>query len=196
MLYKIEGIGVVAEFHVTNIGQACYYLNVRPDASEEMIKKAYREQCKRFHPDSNALSENSQMFILIRESYEFLLAYHKQLALKQLQMQKQSRVFASNINAKKQFEKQKQAEKDRDFVKQWEEKKRKEKFEQEEKRKHQQPTMTKEEELLQRIKAIWIAENIRRQVETEKAKIEQENKRKLYRAFMQQKMNENDELNL
>lgn len=136
------------------------------------------------------------MFILIQESYEFLMAYNRQLALNQVQMQRQSRVFASNMSAKKQFEKQKQAEKDRDFVRQWEEKKRKEKLEQEEKKKHQQATMSKEEELIQRIKAIWIAENIRRQVETEKEKLEQENRRKLYKAFMQQKMNENEELNL
>ena len=50
--------------------------------------------------------------------------------------------------------------------------------------------MTKEEEILQKIRAIWLAETIHRQIAAEKEKTELENKRKLYRAFMQQQMQE------
>ena len=58
--------------------------------------------------------------------------------------------------------------------------------------KNQQPK-TKEEEILEKIRAIWIAETVRRQIEQDKEKKEAENKRKLYRAFMQQRIHEEEE---
>ena len=52
---------------------------------------------------------------------------------------------------------------------------------------------TKEEEALEKIRAIWLAETIRRQIEKDKEKKEAENRRKLYQAFMQQRINEEKE---
>lgn len=191
---KKKGIKV-DQFHVTNISQACYFLNVSPNASDEIIKKSYREQCKLYHPDTNLNCGDIQRFLLIQESYQFLMEYKKRVMFVKEQVPKQARVFSSNSNARKQFEKQKKIAKEREYVKQWEEKKKRERIEQEKMIKKPEKEMSKEEELLQRIKAIWLAENIRRQVQEEKEKIELENKRKLYRAFMKQRLNEEDEWN-
>ena len=52
---------------------------------------------------------------------------------------------------------------------------------------------TLEEEALEKIRAIWIAETIHRQIEHDKEQKEEENSRKLYQAFMKQKINEEEE---
>ena len=52
--------------------------------------------------------------------------------------------------------------------------------------------ITKEEEVLQKIRAIWLAETVRRQIALDKEKKDAENKRKLYQAFMQHKIQEEE----
>ena len=52
---------------------------------------------------------------------------------------------------------------------------------------------SKEEEVLDKIRAIWLAETIKRQIALDQEKKEAEQKRKLYQAFMQQKLQEEQE---
>ena len=48
-------------------------LGVSPDASDEEIKKAYRELAKKYHPDSNAGNPQAeQMFKDVNEAYSIL----------------------------------------------------------------------------------------------------------------------------
>ncbi|MFM7770762.1 MAG: J domain-containing protein [Bacteroidota bacterium] len=51
-----------------------YYavLGIQSSASEAEIKKAYRDGCKKYHPDLNAHPDAHLMFIEIHEAYEFL----------------------------------------------------------------------------------------------------------------------------
>ena len=49
---------------------------------------------------------------------------------------------------------------------------------------------SKEDEILEKIRAIWIAETIRRQIELDKEHKEVLQRRKLYQAFMQQQMDD------
>ena len=52
-----------------------YYLQVLdlgPDATEEEIKKAYRQQSKRFHPDVNSSKNATELFQKINEAYDYL----------------------------------------------------------------------------------------------------------------------------
>ena len=47
---------------------------------------------------------------------------------------------------------------------------------------------SKEDEILEKIRAIWLAETIRRQIELDKEHKEVLQRRKLYQAFMQQQV--------
>lgn len=53
-----------------------YYdlLQIRPDASDELIRAAYRRLAKQYHPDTNPLdrSHASARFRLIQDAYEHL----------------------------------------------------------------------------------------------------------------------------
>ncbi len=53
-----------------------YYsiLGLTPGAGIDSIKKAYRAKARQFHPDINHTSGASDMFILVNEAYEYLLA--------------------------------------------------------------------------------------------------------------------------
>ena len=51
---------------------------------------------------------------------------------------------------------------------------------------------SKEEEVLEKIRAIWLAETIKRQIDLDREHKEALQRRKLYRAFMQQKIKEED----
>ena len=54
------------------------------------------------------------------------------------------------------------------------------------------PQRSKEEEALEKIRAIWLAETIRRQIAMDKEQKEAMQRKKLYQAFMQQKLNEEE----
>ena len=56
-----------------------YYsiLGIPEDASDQDIKKAYRELAKKFHPDINRAKDAHDKFIEITEAYEFLIEQRK-----------------------------------------------------------------------------------------------------------------------
>lgn len=58
-------------------------LGVPANASEDAIKKAYREKAKLYHPDVSKLENAHEKFVLLTEAYEFLMnrlkkSYHGQ----------------------------------------------------------------------------------------------------------------------
>ncbi|MDE7476530.1 MAG: DnaJ domain-containing protein [Lachnospiraceae bacterium] len=111
-----------------------------------------------------------------------------------------AKVYASTATAKASYKKQKDKEKEHEKIQKWD-------AEYKSSKKRQQQTQmygkeytdkmtgtskTKEEEVLEKIRAIWLAETIKRQIEVDKEHKEALQRRKLYRAFMQQKIQDND----
>ena len=185
--------------------QACYYLGVREDANQDQIKKAYHLMAKRYHPDANPDMETKEYYIRIQNAYEYLLQNPYPAAEKKMDVMnnrsvnttatqsRPARIFQTDAQIREQYRRQKLLE---------EERKRAQKREKE--IKHQQmknvskpvahrDVKTQEEEILEKIRAIWLAETVRRQIELDKEKKEAENKRKLYQAFMQHKIQEESE---
>src|SRR5690348_11230570 len=54
--------------------EECYrILNVPPGASQQEIKRAYRQQAKLYHPDLNKAVDAQIHFVLINQAYEQLI---------------------------------------------------------------------------------------------------------------------------
>jgi len=83
-----------------------YYavLGLNQSASSADIKKAYRDGCKKYHPDKNAHPDAHLLFIEIHEAYEFLCNDENR------------RLYHISISKSKQ----------NDRVREWQEKKRRE----------------------------------------------------------------------
>lgn len=58
-----------------------YYivLGLSSDATVEDIKKAYRGKARQYHPDINHAPDAKELFIIITEAYDFLIAYHEKI---------------------------------------------------------------------------------------------------------------------
>jgi len=54
-----------------------HILQVNPGATEVEIKKAYRKQALKYHPDHNPSAKAQAKFIQIKEAYQALLVSHK-----------------------------------------------------------------------------------------------------------------------
>lgn len=176
--------------HILSRQEASRYLGIAENATEEEVKRAYRLMVKRYHPDVNAQADTREVYYKIQEAYEFLLS-HPYVA----PVVRQPRIFQTDIQVREQYRKQKRFEEERKKALQREEmlKKQERKSASMQQSKAAVKSMTKEEEALEKIRAIWLAETIHRQIEQDKEKKEAENRRKLYQAFMQQKMNEEEE---
>lgn len=176
--------------HSLSRQEACNYLGININATEEDVKKAYRNMVKQYHPDVNRGVDTREIYIKIQESYEYLLT-HPYVPI----MVRQPRIFQTDTQLKEQYRKQKHLEEERKKAKMREDAIKKQARKDTLAKKTINPNIsrTKEEEILEKIRAIWIAENIRRQIEQDKEKKEAENKRKLYQAFMQQRINEEEE---
>ena len=184
--------------NITSRQQACYYLGVRENASLEEIKKAYHLMVKRYHPDINPQIGAKEFYIKVCEAYEYLTQNPYCIESQKMNgnsiQQRPTRIFQTNAQIKEQYRKQKILEEER-------KKQQKRNVENRQKRTAAQfeknvnnQSKSKEQEALEKIRAIWLAETIKRQIALDKEKKEAENKRKLYQAFMQQKMHEeNDE---
>lgn len=177
--------------HILSRQEACRYLGIAENVTEDEVKKAYRLMAKRYHPDVNAHVDSREVYYKIQEAYEYLLT-HPYVA----PVVRQPRIFQTDMKVREQYRKQKAFNEERKKVLQREEiqKKQERKSVNMQQPKTTARIRTKEEEALEKIRAIWLAETIHRQIEQDKEKKEAENRRKLYQAFMQQKLNEEEEL--
>lgn len=173
------------ENHILSRQEACRYLGVEERATDEEVKKAYRILAKRYHPDANTQTDTSELYIRIQEAYEYLLAHPYVQPIV-----RQPRIFQTDVQTREQYRRQKRFEEERKKMLQREEMMKKQAVKQP---KVNSSSKTKEEEVLEKIRAIWIAETIRRQIAQDKEQKEAENRKKLYQAFMQQRINEEEE---
>lgn len=180
----------MGENHILSRQEACRYLAIRENATEEEIKKAYRLMVKRYHPDANIQIDTREIYSRIQEAYEYLLTHpYNTPAIRQ------PRIFQTDVQLREQYRKQKYFEEERKKAAMREEavKKQARKAVAVQHPRTEIKQRTKEEEALEKIRAIWLAETIRRQIEQDKEKKEAENRRKLYQAFLQQRINEEKE---
>lgn len=112
-----------------------------------------------------------------------------------------AKVYASTATAKASYKKQKEKEREREKIQKWDEEYKSNKRRQQQTQlygKEYTDRMTgtsksKEDEILEKIRAIWLAETIRRQIEWDKEHKELLQRRKLYQAFMQQQVHDEGE---
>lgn len=200
--------------------EACYFLGIREDASDDQIKRAYRYKAKLYHPDANPSGNTKEYYIKLQGAYEYLMrnpyvpnnnqntaasnvgvmpnaAYFYQMPP---QPQRPAKIFATSTTTRDSYKKQKEMVSEHKKIEKWDKDYR------DSKRREQQMQMygkeyadrmnsapkSKEEEILDKIRAIWIAENIKRQIAQDREQKEMLQRRKLYKAFMQQKMQDGD----
>ena len=109
-----------------------------------------------------------------------------------------AKVYASTATAKASYKKQKEKEKEHEKIQKWDEEYKSNKRRQQQTQlygKEYTDRMTgtsksKEDEILEKIRAIWLAETIKRQIELDKEHKEVLQRRKLYQAFMRQQMDD------
>ncbi|MDE5825375.1 MAG: DnaJ domain-containing protein [Lachnospiraceae bacterium] len=107
-----------------------------------------------------------------------------------------AKVYASTATAKASYKKQKEKEKEREKIQKWDAEYKSNKRRQQQTQlygKEYTDKMTgtsksKEDEILEKIRAIWLAETIKRQIELDKEHKDVLQRRKLYQAFMQQQV--------
>ena len=196
--------------------EACYILGIKEDASDEQIKKAYRYKVKLYHPDANPDSDTREYYIRIQSAYEYLLnqqasgvsmnrsgngAYGMMNQPYQNQSNvRPAKIFESSAAVRASYQRQKDKEKELEKIQKWDkEYKSNKKYKQQSQMYGQAyadrmsgPQRSKEEEALEKIRAIWLAETIRRQIAMDKEQKEAMQRKKLYQAFMQQKLNEEE----
>lgn len=208
--------------------EACYFLGIHEDASEEQIKRAYRYKAKLYHPDANPDMDTKEYYIRVQKAYECLMNQPdvpEQTARSNKPPYgtmnagmnnsgnmytnwqytnpsgvRPAKVYSSTAAAKASYKRQKEKEREHEKIQKWDE-------EYKSSKKRQQQTAlygkeytdrmtgtskSKEDEILEKIRAIWLAETIRRQIELDKEHKEVLQRRKLYQAFMQQKIQEDD----
>lgn len=205
--------------------EACYFLGIRENASDEQIKRAYRYKAKLYHPDANPAGDTKEYYIKVQKAYEYLMnhpyisnsmgnaavrtsgvmqnrqpvtngAYFYQSS----PPQRPAKIFATSSAVRDSYKKQKEMASEREKIEKWdkdykESKRRKQQMElygKEYADRMTPPVKSKEEEILDKIRTIWIAENIKRQIIQDREQKEMLQRRKLYQAFMQQKLQDGD----
>lgn len=199
--------------------EACFFLGIREDAAEEQIKKAYHYKAKLYHPDSNPDADTRDYYLKIQKAYEYLMnnpytdtvqnqgvnpqnMYRVNPAsfYQSSVQQRPAKIFATDDKIRAQYQRQKTKEKDLKKVQKWESDYKSGKKRQQQAELYGEayanrtmgPAKSKEEEILEKIRAIWLAETIKRQISYDKEHKEVLQRRKLYQAFMQQKIQEDD----
>lgn len=227
--------------------EACYFLGIKENASEEQIKRAYRYKVKLYHPDANPDADTKEYYIRVQKAYEYLInnpyipnagmmtanqnvgtdapvhtgadmyrsmyagnpfgngmnnpVYHTNYQQpSNIPGARPAKVYASTAAAKARYQKQKEKEKEVVKIQKWD-------AEYKNNKKHQQQTQlygkeyadrttgaekSEEERILEKIRAIWLAETIKRQIALDKEHKETLQRRKLYQAFMQQEIQDED----
>lgn len=51
-------------------------LGLKGTATKEQVKKAYRERCKKLHPDDNPSKEAKELYLQVQEAYAWIIKYH------------------------------------------------------------------------------------------------------------------------
>lgn len=89
-------------------------LGVKPDASKEEIKDAYRRLSKKYHPDVNDSENAHEQFLLLKEAYEHLSHDHvkdpwaevedlyQQIKEEEIQRRNKAREYADQLRKEKQ----------------------------------------------------------------------------------------------
>ncbi len=189
--------------------EASYFLGIKEDADEEQIKKAYRYKAKLYHPDANPNIDTRDFYIKAQMAYEYLMnnpytptdnqntttvnsAYNSPFYYTMPQPKRPAKIFSTDNKARAQYQQQKIKEKERKKVMQWENDTKAARQAAPLSSHHTESAKSYEEEVLQKIRAIWIAETIKRQIDLDKQHKEALQRRKLYKAFMQQKIQEED----
>ncbi len=228
--------------------EACYFLGIKENASEEQIKRAYRYKVKLYHPDANPDSDTKEYYIRVQKAYEYLInnpyvpnadtmmtqnknvvsgepvgmgtdgkrnmymgnAFGNAMNNPMYHMNFQqpgntsgarpAKVYSSTAATRARYQKQKEKEKEVVKIQKWD-------AEYKNNKKHQQQTQlygkeyadrtigadkSEEERILEKIRAIWLAETIKRQIALDKEHKETLQRRKLYQAFMQQEIRDED----
>ena len=109
-------------------------------------------------------------------------------------------MYASTAAAKASYKRQKEKEREREKIRKWDAEYKSSKRRQQQTQlygKEYTDRMTgtsrsREDEILEKIRAIWLAETIRRQIELDKEHKEVLQRRKLYQAFMLQQVRDDD----
>jgi hypothetical protein len=65
--------------HIFTASEYYKILDLPSDSSVQEIKKAYRKKARLYHPDINHAPDAKDLFIVMTEAYEFLLAYHERI---------------------------------------------------------------------------------------------------------------------
>lgn len=200
--------------------EACFFLGIREDATEEQIKKAYHYKAKLYHPDSNPDADAGAYYLKIQKAYEYLINNpytdrpQEQRVNPQsmygvnpmpfyqntVPPQRPAKIFATDDKIRAQYQRQKSKEKELKKVQRWESDYKSGKRRQQQAGLYGEayaertmgPARSKEEEILEKIRAIWLAETIKRQISYDREHKEALQRRKLYQAFMQQKIQEDD----
>lgn len=163
---------------------ACSQLGIGEDATKDEIKKAYREKAKQYHPDVTKREDTQIQYIYAKNAYEYLMSHDKPIVTQVFNQPRVAKVLGNDANLNRQLQKQKEIEKSKQKAKNWSPK---ESFQQNRNQeKEKAKTMQTEEEVLNQIRAILFAEHIKRQIQNDKEK-------KLYKAFMQHEMLEQEE---
>ncbi|MCD8039490.1 MAG: DnaJ domain-containing protein [Lachnospiraceae bacterium] len=204
--------------------EACYFLGVRENASDEQIKRAYRYKAKLYHPDANPTEDTREYYIKAQKAYEYLISHpyvtkdsenapagntasasYRQPVpggayFYQTPLQRPAKIFATSAATRESYKKQKEMASEREKIEKWDKdykdtKRRKRQMQMYGKEYMDEADLgqkSEEEKILDKIRAIWIAENIKRQIQQDKEQKEMLNRRKLYQAFMQQKLQDDN----
>jgi curved DNA-binding protein CbpA len=182
--------------------EACFYLGVSENAGSDEIKRAYRYKAKLYHPDMNPGKNTKDYYYKIQEAYEFLIntpyketnnvfAYAQRNTV--MTNPRPAKIISSNAQTKATYYRQKEKEKEVEKLQKWDAENRENKrhnnvetYGQRYSQRNKKPT---EEEALERIRAIWLAETIKRQMEIDKQQKQASQRRNLYKAFVQHDLN-------
>lgn len=198
--------------------EACYFLGIKENASDEQIKRAYRYKVKLYHPDANPSGDTKEYYLKLQKAYECLLnnpyvssntgntvarntgaAPNSQPAQNGAYFYQTPpppprpvKIFATSAATRDSYKKQKEMASEHEKIEKWDKDYKSSKRRQQRMQQYDLPKRSTEEEIIDKIKTIWIAENIKRQIEHDREQKEMLQRRKLYKAFMQQKMQDRD----
>ncbi len=147
---------------------ACSLLGIKENASKDEIKKAYREKAKQYHPDSTKRDETGMQYIYIKNAYEYLISHDMPVEPSVRSYNRPAKVLGNDVVLNRQLQKQKEIERSKQKAKNWVPKESFKDIRKEEK--NNSNKLPTEEEILNQIRALLLAEHIKRQIQSDKEK--------------------------